>query len=231
MKIAIMQPYLFPYIGYFQLINSVDKFIFFDDVNFIKKGWINRNNLLLNNDSFLFTIPLIKPSQNKLINETYILDENAWKINLLKTIKTSYQKAPFFEIIFPVLENTFNSKMGKISDLAILSILTVCKYLNIEKKFDSSSKYNNKELKAQERIIDLCLINKATEYINPIGGINLYNKNDFKKNEIELYFIKTKEIKYIQFNKNFIPNLSIIDLLMFVEKSEIRKLLDENELL
>ena len=121
--------------------------------------------------------------------------------------------------------------MGKISDLAILSILTVCKYLNIEKKFDSSSKYNNKELKAQERIIDLCLINKATEYINPIGGINLYNKNDFKKNEIELYFIKTKEIKYIQFNKNFIPNLSIIDLLMFVEKSEIRKLLDENELL
>lgn len=231
MKIAIMQPYIFPYIGYIQLVHAVDKFIFFDDVNFIKKGWINRNNILVDNKAHLFTIPINKPSQNKLINETYILNNTYWKINLLKTISTNYKKAPFFDNVFPIIENVFNSNNENISSLAIESIKSIFKYLNVKKEFELSSKYNNSNLKAQNRIINTCLMNNAISYINPIGGTSLYNKIEFEKNNINLYFIKTRDITYNQFKNAFIPNLSIIDLLMFLDKEAILEILNQYDLI
>ena len=96
MKAAVMQPYLFPYIGYFQLINAVDTFVVYDDVNYIKKGWINRNSILVNEKPFLFTVDLKEVSQNKLINEITIDENSNWKKNILRTIELSYKKAPFF---------------------------------------------------------------------------------------------------------------------------------------
>src|SRR5664280_1221353 len=104
MKLGIMQPYLFPFIGYFQLINAVDKFIIFDDVNYINKGWINRNRILLNGKEFLFSIPLENASQNKLINEINLFDNFRWKGKLLKTINAAYKKAPMFNEVYPILE-------------------------------------------------------------------------------------------------------------------------------
>src|ERR1035437_2930920 len=104
MKIAIMQPYIMPYIGYFQLINAVDKFVILDDVNYINKGWINRNNILVNKKAHLFVIPLKEASQNKLINEINISDEGKWKANLLKTIEQNYKRSPYFTIVYALIE-------------------------------------------------------------------------------------------------------------------------------
>src|SRR5690554_5438915 len=127
MRIAVMQPYLFPYIGYFQLIQAVDKFVFYDDVNFIKKGWINRNRILINNKDLSFSVPLNKVSQNKTINETFLnLDTfEEWKEKFIKTIGQNYKKAPYFDGVSEVINNILNTKCNTISDLAIESVNTI----------------------------------------------------------------------------------------------------------
>ncbi|MBP6385546.1 MAG: WbqC family protein [Pseudarcicella sp.] len=232
MKIAIMQPYIFPYIGYFQLINAVDKFIVYDDVSFINKGWINRNKILVNGQENTFTIPLIEASQNKLINTIAIQKKELWLPKLLKTIEQSYKKSPQFEEIFPIIQSIFQSEYSTINQLIIESTKQICNYLAIKTQIvDSSCLYNNQHLKAQERILDICKQENCTEYINPIGGIELYNKNDFFEKDIQLYFLKTKNIEYQQFKNNFVPYLSILDVLMFNSKTEIETLLNEYELL
>ncbi|MBP6410301.1 MAG: WbqC family protein [Pseudarcicella sp.] len=232
MKIAIMQPYIFPYIGYFQLINAVDKFIVYDDVSFINKGWINRNKILVNGQENTFTIPLIEASQNKLINTIAIQKKELWLPKLLKTIEQSYKKSPQFEEIFPIIQSIFQSEYSTINQLIIESTKQICNYLAIKTQIvDSSCLYNNQHLKAQERILDICKQENCTEYINPIGGIELYNKNDFFEKDIQLYFLKTKSIEYQQFKNNFVPYLSILDVLMFNSKTEIETLLNEYELL
>lgn len=232
LKVAIMQPYFMPYIGYFQLINAVDKFILYDDVSFINKGWINRNNILIGNKANLFTIPLKNASQNKLINEIEIIKDGKWQGKLLKTIEQSYKKAPHYSLISPILEEIINYSDNNISNFILNSIQKICNYLEINTLIIPSSKiFDNYEIKAQSRIIDICKKANANQYINPIGGTELYNKNDFEIENIKLNFIRTKPIKYKQFSNEFVPYLSIIDMIMFVEKSEIKLLLNEYELI
>lgn len=228
MKIAIMQPYIFPYVGYFQLINAVDKFIVLDDVNYINKGWINRNNILVNGKGNLFTIPLKEASQNKLINEIYISDENKWKIKLLKTIEQNYKKACCFDIAYPIIEEIVNSSNSKISDFNYYSITKINNYFGIKTEIiASSSIYENTDLKAQNRIIDICMKENASVYINPIGGTELYNRKDFIDKKLELFFIKSNDIKYSQFGNDFAPWLSIIDVMMFNSIATIQKFLEQ----
>ncbi|MDP5140076.1 MAG: WbqC family protein, partial [Spirosomaceae bacterium] len=211
-----MQPYIFPYIGYFQLINAVDKFVIYDDVNFIKRGWIHRNNILVNNSANMFTVPLSKPSQNNLINEVELGDLTSWKEKFLKTTEQSYKKAPHFETVFSLLERTFSSGETYIGKLALRSIQEVCFYLEISTEIESSSEvYGNPELKGQERILDICLKEKAEHYINPTGGRELYSKNLFAENGVKLNFIQSEKVIYPQFKNEFVPWLSIIDVLMF----------------
>jgi WbqC-like protein family len=230
-KIAIMQPYFLPYIGYFQLINAVDEFIIYDDVNFINKGWINRNNILVNNKASLFTIPLREASQNKLINEIEIIQDGKWQSKLVKTIEQSYKKAPNFADFFPILSEIINYAETNISKYIYNSLLNICKYLEISTLITASSSiFENENLKSQNRIIDICKQRNVEQYINPIGGIELYNKNDFETENIKLNFLKTYPIQYQQFINDFVPYLSIIDLIMFNEKSKIKSLLNEFEL-
>lgn len=230
-KVAIMQPYFLPYIGYFQLVNAVDEFILYDDVSFINKGWINRNNILVGNKANLFTIPLKDASQNKLINEIEIIQDGKWQSKLLKTIEQSYKKAPNFTSFFPILQEIINFPENNISKYIYNSIQKICNYLNINTLIIPSSQvFNNSELKAQSRIIDICKKSNSNHYINPIGGTELYNKVDFEIENIQLNFIKTKPIKYNQFSNEFVPYLSIIDLIMFVNKTEIKLLINEFEL-
>ncbi|MCF6185623.1 MAG: WbqC family protein [Bacteroidales bacterium] len=233
MKIAIMQPYLFPYIGYFQLINAVDKFIFYDDVNFIKQGWINRNNILVVGNKYVFSLPIEQISSFKKINETKI-NLNIYKKSkqkLLKTIQQSYKKAPFYEDVMILIENVLNFESKYISDFAKQSIIGVCTFLEIKTEIIKSSEiYNNDNLKSVNRVIDICKKEVATHYLNPIGGIELYNKQKFKEQNLELNFLKSKEVIYKQFNNLFIPNLSIIDVMMFNSKDEIKQMLLEYEL-
>ena len=227
-----MQPYIFPYIGYFQLINAVDKFVIYDDVNFINKGWINRNRILNNGKDSLFTIPLKEASQNKLINEIEINWDIAWKSKFLKTLEQCYKKAPFYSEILPIIEQTLSIDNEPVSKVIEHNLRLICNYLDIKTEIISSSAlYQNTHLKAQERILDICLQEKVSQYINPIGGLELYDKDFFETKNLQLNFIKSNSIEYPQFKNEFVPWLSMIDVLMFNSKDKIKEFLDNYELI
>lgn len=232
MKLAIMQPYFFPYIGYFQLINAVDKFVVYDDVNYIKRGWINRNRIFVNEQEYMFSMPLIKISQNKKINEIMIKDTDPWRSNLLKTIEFTYKKATYFKDTMPLIKDIISYPSANLSVFVVNCLKRVCNYLGIDTEIvQSSDIYNNDELKGQDRIIDICLKENADKYINMIGGMTLYNSSDFISHGIELRFLETKTIEYKQFSNEFISCLSIIDLLVFNNTNEIKKFLNLYELM
>jgi hypothetical protein len=230
MKIAIMQPYFFPYIGYFQMINVVDKFIFYDDVNFIKNGWINRNKILINATPNYLTVQLKGASPNKLIKDIEFTDN---RTKLKRTIEMSYKKAPLFNNAWPVIEEILNCKTNLISDLAIKSIVKICEYININTIFELSSNcyVETKNLEKTVRLIQICKLNNALNYINPIGGIGLYNRIDFNRHNIQLEFIETQSIEYKQFNHQFVPSLSIIDVIMFNPVEKIQDMLNQYRLI
>ncbi|WP_262150668.1 WbqC family protein [Chryseobacterium foetidum] len=234
MKIAIMQPYIFPHIAYFQMINAVDKFIFYDDVNFIKQGWINRNKVLVNGKSFMFSIPLEKADSFTKIKDTEISKKlyDKWRMKFLLSITQNYKNAPFFEQIYNLILSVFSQHPTTISVIAIDSIKKVSKYLQITTEFKTSSQsYNNTDLKKEVRLFNICKIEKATHYINSIGGQELYEKNSFLNEGIELNFIKNLSEEYQQFKNEFVPYLSIIDVLMFNSVDEIQIMLNQYELI
>ncbi|GAB2773487.1 WbqC family protein [Rhabdobacter roseus] len=232
MTIAIMQPYFLPYLGYFQLIKAVDKFVIYDDVNFINRGWINRNNLLVGGQAHLFTVPLKEASQNKLIREIELAEGDAWRKKLLKTIQQAYQKAPNYSTVFPILEEIVHFNAQSIAELAVYALQKINFHLGISTEIISSSTYyQNSSLKAQERILDICRQEGAQTYINPIGGMELYNKSTFDEQKIQLYFIKSTLTPYPQFKNAFVPWLSIVDVLMFNERAAIHQLLTAYELI
>lgn len=231
MVLAIMQPYFLPYIGYFQLLNTVDKFVLYDDVNFITRGYINRNNLLVGGKPSLFTIPLKDASQNKLIREVQLADDNAWRKKLLKTVEQSYRKAPYFGQVYPLFEDMLCAESSHIGEFCHYAISRVCEYLEIKTKIvPSSTIYENAELKKQDRILDICLREKATHYINPQGGMELYDKETFNNNGIKLSFLKANLTPYTQFKEPFVTGLSILDVLMFNSIAETHTLLNSFEL-
>jgi len=221
-----MQPYVFPYLGYFQLISTVDKFILYDDVNFIKQGWVNRNYILLNNKKHLFTIPVQHISSNSLISETMVATKpQNWDTKLLKTLHSAYSKAPYFTDIFPIIESVVTKAKDKsISELAIESIESVLKYLSVNTQlFRSSSFKGFSQLKNAERVLNICEREGASHYINPIGGIELYDEVLFLRQGVKISFLRMKMQNYKQFNYDFIDGLSIIDILMFNSKETVTK--------
>lgn len=219
-----MQPYFFPYIGYFQLVNAVDKFVFYDDVNFIKRGWINRNKIQINQKEHLITIPLAGASQNRLIKEIRV---NKKPDKLKKTMSYAYKKAPYYKYVMPVIDHVLDHQTTQVSELAAFSVLKTCEYLGINTTFEfSSKKYGrSQDLAKEDRLIEICKLNNAGKYINTFGGNELYKKADFAKHGISLQFLKTGPIQYSQFGEAFIPNLSIIDVMMFNDKAELQYLL------
>ena len=229
MKLAIMQPYFLPYIGYFQLIKAVDTFIIYDDVQFIKGGWINRNYLLLNDEKFMFNLILNGASANKLINEISVQSNQN---KLLKTIYYSYNKAPYFESVFPIIKNILNYEDKNLSKFIGNSIIKICNYLKIDTEIHySSALEKDNELKAQDKIIHICKLLNADTYINAIGGQKLYDKKVFNDSHIDLKFIKSNLTPYTQFKNEFIPCLSILDVMMFNSVDEINIILKNHELI
>jgi len=229
MKLAIMQPYFLPYIGYFQLIKAVDTFIIYDDVQFIKGGLINRNYLLLNDEKFMFNLILKGASANKLINEISVQSNQN---KLLKTIYYSYNKAPYFESVFPIIKNILNYEDKNLSKFIGNSIIKICNYLKIDTEIHySSALEKDNELKAQDKIIHICKLLNADTYINAIGGQKLYDKKVFNDSHIDLKFIKSNLTPYTQFKNEFIPCLSILDVMMFNSVDEINIILKNHELI
>lgn len=233
MKIAIMQPYFLPYIGYFQLINAVDKFVILDSVNFIKSGWINRNNILLNGKSHRFTINIKNESSNVLIKDVYLLDgyKGLKKLNSLrKTIDQSYKKAPYFTTVYDIIEDILSFKSETLTELILYSLKRITNYLQIDTEIIPTSTHYENGFKGQDRIIHICKEEKSEHYVNPIGGVDIYDKALFKANGICLSFLKSRDIEYKQFSFEFVPWLSIIDVCMFNSVDEIKKMLTEYDL-
>ena len=218
-----MQPYLFPYIGYYQLIKAVDIFVIYDDVNYIKRGYVNRNSILANGNKYYFTLELMKSSQNKLINEIEI-GNNGEKI--LKTIRMAYKKAPFFDVVYPLLEVMFKHTEKNLSKFLEFSLISILNFLEIKTNTKMASKTEkNRALTGQEKIIDICKRLGADCYVNPMGGRELYSKTRFLEENIQLKFLSPDTLKYCQFGGAFVPNLSIIDVMMFNSKEAVKEML------
>ncbi len=218
-----MQPYLFPYIGYWELIHSVDIFAIFDDVNFIKRGYINRNSILVNGAPHQFTLELKGASQNKLIKEITI-GENRPRI--LKTILHAYKKAPYFDITFPMVEEILSHNEPGLARFIGNSIFRICRHLKIDTKIIYTSEIGAPEtLKGADRIIGITKTLGGTVYINLPGGRNLYSKEKFESAGLQLGFLVPGEVAYTQFDEKFTPNLSILDLLMFNSPDELFKII------
>lgn len=232
MKVGIMQPYFFPYIGYWQLLNTVDKYVIYDDVNYINRGWINRNNILMNGKSKMINLSLKHASQNSLINEIEVFQDKKKKEKLLRTIELVYRKAPYYSEVFPIIEDIINYGESNLARYLQYSIRQINKYLSINTELILSSTINkDNTLKGQDKIIEICNILQADEYYNAIGGQGLYCYDNFTYHNIKLKFLKTNVVKYEQFSNEFIPNLSIIDIMMFNSVEDIKKMLEQYELL
>jgi len=232
-KIAIMQPYFLPYIGYWQLITSVDEFIVYDNIEFTKKGWFNRNRIIDGDHDRLFTIPIKKDSDYLPVVERYLSDDSQKEITrILRVIQMTYKKAPQFDKVYPIIELCFLHEERNLFNFIHNSLTNVCNYLNISTKITVSSELPiDHSLKAEEKVIALCKSTGANIYINAIGGLELYDKTRFAKADLDLKFIKTRPIEYSQFSTAFVPWLSIVDVLMFNDKQYVQKLLLEYDLL
>lgn len=224
-----MQPYFLPYLGYWQLINAVDKYVIYDDVQFIKGGWINRNNILINGQKQLFNLLLSGASPNKLINEIAVEDNQT---KLIRTIELNYKKAPMYQQVFPLFLHIMEHSDKNLAKFIGNSIVEISKYLSIETEFIYSStldKDNN--LRAQDKVLDICKLLNANKYINAIGGADLYSKDDFNKVGIELSFLETKIEPYKQFKNEFVPYLSLLDVMMFNDVESINIMFNKYNLI
>jgi hypothetical protein len=229
-----MQPYLFPYIGYFQLIHAVDRFVVYDDVAFIKQGWINRNRILIGGAPSFFTVPVKHASSFTPIRDTLIDDDRQherWVERVLKSFDNAYRRAPEFGGVFPMLEAVFARETTRIGDLAVASLKAVAKLLDIRTSFvDSSTMYGNAHLKGEERVLAICRSEGASEYVNVQGGRELYSCQRFEAEGLRLAFIEPRPLEYRQFGGPFVPSLSIVDVLMFNPPEKVRQYLDACDL-
>jgi len=228
MKLAVMQPYLFPYLGYFQLMRAVDAFVLYDDVNYIKGGWINRNLILAPSGRQLLTLPLQGASPNLLINQ---IDVGGRPKKLLEVIRHAYGKAPQFGKVFPLLEAILLQEEKNLARFLDHGLRRICEYLGFQPAWHVSSGLGkDNSLHGQEKVLAICKELGATHYINAPGGATLYDREAFARHGLQLSFIQSRLIAYRQFEKPFEQNLSIIDVMMFNNKQRCTDLLEEYDL-
>jgi hypothetical protein len=228
MKIGIMQPYFFPYIGYFQLIQAVDQFIVYDNIQYTKKGWINRNRFLQNGKDVVFSLPLKKDSDFLNIKEREI-SADFRKDKLLNQIREAYRRAPYFAQTFPLVEQIVQYQDNNLFRFLHRSIVKTCEHLGITTEIRISSDIViDHSLKNQDKVLAFCKAAGASVYVNAIGGMELYSKETFREKGIELKFIKSKPFEYAQFSEPFVPWLSIIDVMMFNPLDTIKTCISTN---
>ncbi|MRJ45169.1 hypothetical protein AKL09_09325 [Idiomarina loihiensis] len=222
-----MQPYFMPYMGYWQLMNYVDKFVVYDDIQFTKKGWIHRNRYLNNGSDQMLTLPLKKDSDYLDVAERYL--SQTWpkeKDKLFRKVEAAYRKAPYFDEGISVFRECLNYPGDNLFEFIFHSIKVIGSYLGIESELlISSEAASTNHLKGERRVIAICNALDASEYVNPIGGKELYAHETFNENDLSLKFHRIDEIVYQQFNSEFISNLSILDVLMFNGIAGTRNLL------
>lgn len=225
-RLAIMQPYFFPYIGYFQLMAKVDAFVVFDDVNFINRGWINRNRINVGGAAHTITVPLRQASQNRLICDIELGADPGWRTKMLKTIEQSYARAPHFDHVFPLLEAIVLHPATNLADYLLNGLTALRDHLRLQTDIVATSRqYANSALKGQERIIDICLRERTRMYVNPIGGTELYSHDAFTEQGLDLKFLQPALTPYACGRLAYVPALSIIDVLMWNDAASVDHLL------
>ncbi len=228
MRVAIMQPYFFPYIGYFQLIRAVDVFVIYDNIKYTKSGWINRNRMLLNGKDSIFSLPLKSASDYCDIVDRE-LAPTFDRRKLLNQFVGAYRKAPYFAKTLPLLERVLLCEESNLFHFIHRSLSATCEHLGIMTDLRLSSTIPiDHSLKSQERVLALCGALDATAYINAIGGQELYERQAFRNMSIELFFLQSKPFVYPQFDSEFVPWLSIVDVMMFNPPEEISAALIHN---
>ena len=227
---AIMQPYFFPYIGYFQLMKAVDVFVFYDDAQYMKGGWINRNRILVNGEPFWLTLPARGAQLTLPINERHYLLDGDRIGGIKQRLRTSYARAPAFKETFPVLCELLDFHDANVATFNEHLLTVLARKLGIICKFVvSSDLVKTPDLKGQEKVIDICRRLGATRYVNPIGGIDLYDPCAFSRVGIDLAFLRARPTHYAQAGQPHIPFLSIIDVLMFNSCEHTKGLLRDYE--
>lgn len=232
MKIGIMQPYFFPYLGYWQLMNAVDKYVVYDDVNYIKGGWINRNRILSNGEVKYINLPILGASSNKKINQIQTNKEVCLIRKTLRTVEYAYKKAPYFKDVFPLIEQIMCFEGESVAEFIINSFKIINEYLDINTELMVSSKLDkDSTLQGQDKVLNICELLGASEYYNASGGQKLYSFSAFSQKGIQLKFLQTNDITYKQFDSEFENNLSIIDILMFNSKDKVKEMLNDYTLI
>lgn len=223
-----MQPYFFPYIGYFQLITAVDLFIVYDNIKYTKKGWINRNRMLQNGKDVMFSLPLKSDSDYlDVCQRKLAADFNRDK--LLSQFKGAYQRAPYFGQTFPLVEQIVRFGDANLFGFLHNSIVRTCEHLGITTEIRMSSDISiDHDLKNQDKVLALCTAVDASTYVNAIGGMELYSKETFREKGFDLKFIQTKPFEYSQLGDTFVPWLSIVDVMMFNPLDTIKTCISTN---
>lgn len=230
MKIAIMQPYFLPYIGYFQLANAVDKFVVYDNIQYTKRGWINRNRILANGKETMISLPVKKASDylnivDRELGDSWLMDRH----KLLNRISSAYRRAPEFDTVYTLVQDILGYEDRNLFNFIHNALKLVFAYVNIETPIVISSSLDvDVELKGQDRVIATCKALDADKYLNPIGGIELYCKNEFEANGINLEFLRMGAFTYGQPIEQFVPFLSILDVLMYSPISAVESNLESS---
>lgn len=231
MRLAVMQPYFFPYIGYWQLIRAADRFVILDDVNYIKAGWINRNRLLINGQPTWLTAPVQDASQNRKICATQLQATDDWRDKTVRMVAMAYRRAPCFAEVFPVVEQVLRHGAGNLADYLAHQLRTLTAFMGIDTSFVTTSRrYGNEQLAGQARIVDICRREDARQYLNLPGGRALYDPAAFAAAGVELHFLTMRPLPYPQRSPGFTPFLSIIDALMELGPAGIGRHLDAFDL-
>lgn len=221
--VAVLQPYLFPYLGTFQLARRVDHFVFFDDVAFIKKGYIHRNAILLNGQAHAFTAPVKNVSQNRtIVQHDYVGD---WQ-PLLSLLRQAYAKAPHFEAVYALVQRVLLDPDDNVARKNARSMVAVFDYLGLGLQWSFASALAlGPELRASARVMAVCRAHGATTYVNPIGGRALYSPGEFSSTGLALRFCSMRPARYPQPGNAFVPNLSMLDVLMHCPPEQVLALL------
>lgn len=241
MSLGLMQPYLFPYLGYFQLMNCVDTYVFYENVQYIKNGWVNRNRIFVNvkkNQTHYFTFSVAKEHYKKNIDQRHYSNLKEDCNKLKRNLFQSYRDALNFEEAYELIEDILDFQNDNVAYFNMNANHKIAEYLGVTTKItcmetvkDAAFWEKFTQLNHEDKVIHICKYFKENSYINAINGMSLYHRDFFAAKGIDLKFIKMKEVEYSQFSKQFVPCLSILDVIMHNKLQDSKEMLERYQLI
>lgn len=232
MKLGIMQPYFFPYIGYISLMKCVDRWIFMDEVQMIRHGWIERNRILRQQGGWhYFRVPLEKHKSHTLIKDIRVRNSEPWKDQILAQLVHYKSKAPFYHEVIKLLNDSFQQRFDSITYQNAHLLKKLSEFIGFEFNYQILSEMNlvmETPVEADDWALNICKALDINHYVNPIRGKTFYNTEKFRQAGMKINFLHKQLFPYDQKDSTgeFVDDLSIIDVLMFNSPKEVLKRLD-----